>query len=243
MERERIRQTGHDDDRMGSDLEAARHRVAEQLATRVHAWADATKHDPGVTLLELMAFVADALSGYQDAVADEARLLTPRRRPTVRLEVDGEIWRAVPSLDDSGPTDRDFVVTVDADGGTAVRFGDGVQGQRLPTGAAAVRTEYRTGLGFVGVRLQQGRVSVDADWNEASDPGRLYGVYRGVVVDNVDPQQERRLLVRASDMAPDPLGWALPALTATKEARLPAPGDPVWVLFEAGDPGLPVWLA
>jgi hypothetical protein len=155
---------------MRSDHQAARHRVAEQLAARVHAWADSTEHDPGVTLLELMAFLADALSDYQDAVAGEA----------------GE---------------------------------------------------------FKGVRVQQGRVSIDADWNEAGGPGRFYGIYRGVVIDNVDPQQQRRLLVRAPSVSPDPLAWALPALTVTKDAGLPAPGEPVWVLFEAGDPALPVWLA
>jgi hypothetical protein len=155
---------------MGSDLEAARHRVAEQLAARVHAWADSTEHDPGVALLELMAFLADALSDYQDAVAEEA----------------GH---------------------------------------------------------FKGVRLQRGRVSIDADWNEAGGMGRLYGIYRAVVLDNADPLQRRRLIVRAPSVSPDPLGWALPALTVTKGAGLPSPGDPVWVLFEAGDPALPVWLA
>lgn len=155
---------------MGSDMKAARHRVAEQLATRVHAWADSTEHDPGVTLLELMAFVADALSDFQDAVAEEAAQ-------------------------------------------------------------------------FTGVRLQRGRVRIDADWNEADGGGRLFGVYRAVVVDNGDPLQRRRLIVRAPSVSPDPLGWALPALTLTLGAGLPAPGDPVWVLFEAGDPALPVWLA
>jgi hypothetical protein len=174
-----------------SDLQAARRQVTEQLATRGRAWADSTDHDPGVTLLELMAFLGDALSYYQDAVAEEATLSTGERRSR-------------------GAEGR-------AEGGRARRF--------------------------VGVRLQQGRVSIDADWKEASDPGRFYGVYRAVVVDNVDPQQQRRLLLRAPRVSPDPLGWALPAPTATKEAGLPAPGDPVWVLFEAGDPALPVWLA
>jgi hypothetical protein len=155
---------------MGSDVQSARHHVAEQLATRVHAWADSTEHDPGVALLELMAFVAEALSDYQDAVADEA----------------GH---------------------------------------------------------FTGVRVQRGRVSIDADWSEAGDSGRFYGVYRAVVIDNVDPQQQRRLLVRAPGISPDPLGWALPALTVTNGTGLPAPGEAVWVLFEAGNPALPVWLA
>jgi hypothetical protein len=155
---------------MGSDQQAARHHVAEQLAMRARAWADSTDHDPGVTLLELMAFLADALSYYQDAVAEQAGLSK-------------------------------------------------------------------------GVRVQLGRVSIDADWNEAGATGRFYGIYRAVVLDNVDPQQRRRLLVRAPSVSPDPLGWALPALTVAKGAGLPSPGEPVWVLFEAGDPELPVWLA
>jgi hypothetical protein len=154
----------------GSNLGAARKRVAEQLATRVGAWANSTEHDPGVTLLELMAFVAEALSDYQDAVAAEA-------------------------------------------------------GQ------------------FIGVRVQQGRVSIDADWNEAGEAGRFYGIYRAVVIDNVDPQQQGRLLVRAPSVSPDPLGWALPAPTVVTGTAAPAPGAPVWLLFEAGDPDLPVWLA
>ncbi len=156
---------------MGSDLQAARHHVAEQLATRIQAWADSTDNDPGVTLLELMAFLADALSYYQDAAADEA------------------------------------------------------------------------GSRYVGVRMQRGRVSIDTDWDETSDLGRFYGIYRAVVIDNVDPQQQRRLLVRAPTVSPDPLGWALPALTVSTEAGLPAPGEPVWLLFEAGDPAFSVWLA
>jgi Type VI secretion system/phage-baseplate injector OB domain len=156
---------------MGSDLEAARHRVAQQLAARVQAWADSTQHDPGVSLLDLMAFLADALSYYQDAAADDA------------------------------------------------------------------------GSRFVGVRMQRGRVSIDADWNEAAGVGRFYGIYRAVVIDNVDPQQRRRLVVRAPSVSPDPLGWALPALTVSTEADLPEPGEAVWVLFEAGDSALPVWLA
>jgi Type VI secretion system/phage-baseplate injector OB domain len=174
-----------------SDLQAARRQVVEQLATRARAWADSTDHDPGVTLLELMAFLADALCYYQDAVAEEATLSTGERR----------------------------------------------------TGGAERRAEGSRARRFVGVRLQQGRVSIDADWNEGSDPGRFDGIYRAVVVDNLDPQQQRRLLVRAPGVSPDPLGWALPALTVTNAAGLPAPGDPVWVLFEAGDPTLPVWLA
>lgn len=39
----------------------------------------AEQHDPGVTLLELLAYVTDALGDYADRVAAEDRLRTQRR--------------------------------------------------------------------------------------------------------------------------------------------------------------------
>ena len=42
-------------------------------------WTDRPEHDPGVTLLELLAYVGDLLSYYQDRVAEENRLRTRRR--------------------------------------------------------------------------------------------------------------------------------------------------------------------
>lgn len=42
-------------------------------------WADGSEADPGVTLLELLAYTAELLSYYQDKLADEARLKTRRR--------------------------------------------------------------------------------------------------------------------------------------------------------------------
>ncbi len=47
-------------------------------------WADGSEADPGVTLLELLAYMGELLSYYQDKVADEARLRT-RRRYTISL--------------------------------------------------------------------------------------------------------------------------------------------------------------
>jgi hypothetical protein len=42
-------------------------------------WTDASEHDPGIALVELLAYVGDVLSWYQDQVANEARLRTRRR--------------------------------------------------------------------------------------------------------------------------------------------------------------------
>ena len=47
------------------------------VRTRSPAWTDFNRSDPGVTLLELLAYLADGLASYQDAIAAEQRL---RRR-------------------------------------------------------------------------------------------------------------------------------------------------------------------
>jgi hypothetical protein len=40
------------------------------------SWTDASEHDPGVTLLELLAYADEMLSSYQDRLAEEQRLRT-----------------------------------------------------------------------------------------------------------------------------------------------------------------------
>jgi hypothetical protein len=50
--------------------------------TQAHAapdWSDRSVHDPGITLVELLAYAADQLSAYADQVAAEARAQTWRR--------------------------------------------------------------------------------------------------------------------------------------------------------------------
>jgi hypothetical protein len=42
-------------------------------------WTDFNRGDPGVTLLELLAYVGDVLAAYQELVAEKARLRTKRR--------------------------------------------------------------------------------------------------------------------------------------------------------------------
>lgn len=102
-----------------------------------------------------------------------------------------------------------------------------------------------------------------------SESPRFYGVYRGKVHDVNDPSRKGRLLVKVPQVNGDgELDWAMPcfpyltqtpALEATAAVdgththavtgktkkitlRLPKRGDPVWVMFEAGNPDRPVWL-
>lgn len=79
-------------------------------------------------------------------------------------------------------------------------------------------------------------------------PGRkYYGKYRGVVLNNVDPLLEGRLLVQVPDVAGlAPTTWATPCVPIAGiqngMVAIPINGSGVWVEFEHGDPKYPIWV-
>jgi predicted phage baseplate assembly protein len=68
---------------------------------------------------------------------------------TLVVRVGGVQWQELPYLYGAAPDDRVFVVERDDSGNYFVRFGDGVLGALVPTGAE-VTADYRTGLGTAG---------------------------------------------------------------------------------------------
>lgn len=75
---------------------------------------------------------------------------------------------------------------------------------------------------------------------------KYYGKHRGVVLNNIDPLQKARLLIQV----PDVLGfgtssWAMPCVPMagiqTGVYVVPMIGSGVWVEFEGGNPGFPIW--
>jgi uncharacterized protein involved in type VI secretion and phage assembly len=86
--------------------------------------------------------------------------------------------------------------------------------------------------------------------NDRAAPTRFLGLYRGTVMNNIDPLLRGRLLVSV----PDVLG-AVPSSWAEACAPLAGPTGPpmgaylvppigagVWVEFERGDPSYPIWV-
>jgi uncharacterized protein involved in type VI secretion and phage assembly len=75
---------------------------------------------------------------------------------------------------------------------------------------------------------------------------RFYGKYRGTVVNNVDAKQIGRIqVVVPGVLKPTPTSWAMPCVPVAGRQMgaffLPPIGSGVWVEFEQGDPGYPIW--
>jgi hypothetical protein len=74
----------------------------------------------------------------------------------------------------------------------------------------------------------------------------FYGIYRGTVVANKDPESHRRLKVTVPQLSGSALTkelpWAWPKEVASMKNEVPEIGDGVWVMYEGGDPSYPLWV-
>lgn len=164
------------------------------------------------------------------------------RKALIKLKVDGKSWQQVPGFDNSMADDRHYAVRAGEDGMAVIIFGDGKRGRRLPSERSNIKVTFSPNAHFSGVVLQQGQVQLDDDWNESNvGPERFCGLYRGVVKDNADPQSLMRVLVQVPEVLGTEKSWALPCIPVGASV-VPAIGDGVWVMFEAGDPTKPVYV-
>ncbi len=69
---------------LARDYSTFRKLLLDRLSVVMPAWSERNPADIGITLVEVLAYAADYLSYYQDAVATEAYLGTARRRVSVR---------------------------------------------------------------------------------------------------------------------------------------------------------------
>ena len=75
---------------------------------------------------------------------------------------------------------------------------------------------------------------------------RFYGKYRGLVVNNIDPEQIARVMVQVPDVLGETFSsWAMPCVPVAGFLSgcylVPSIGSQVWVEFEQGDPDYPIW--
>jgi len=82
---------------------------------------------------------------------------------------------------------------------------------------------------------------------QVNETRKYYGKYRGVVVNNVDPEQIGRIQVLVPDVSQVlPTTWAMPCMPVAGLQmgiyHVPPMGAGVWIEFEQGDPDYPVWV-
>lgn len=105
-------------DYLAKDYASFRQLMLDRLAVTVPKWQERNPSDLGVALVELVAYAADYLSYYQDAVATEAYLGTARKRVSVRRHArllnyamhDGCNARAWVALQVNPAENREFVL-------------------------------------------------------------------------------------------------------------------------------------
>lgn len=121
------------------------------MAVHAPGWTDRNDSDPGITILEVMAFLAEnvlyragPVGGGESAASRIVQVLDryDEREPVV-VRVNGQRWERVSSFAD---TSFDAAVfTFDASTGI-VAFGDGKHG-RVPEPGSTISVRYRMGTG------------------------------------------------------------------------------------------------
>lgn len=81
---------------------------------------------------------------------------------TLQIWVNDLLWQQEPNLLDATPKDRVYTTQQANTGAVTVKFGDGTNGARPPTGQTNVRALYRVGLGLSG-NLPAGAISQAMD--------------------------------------------------------------------------------
>lgn len=71
-------------DYLAKDYASFRQQMLDRLAVTIPDWRETSPADLGMAIVEVLAYGADQLSYYQDAVATEAYLSTARTRPSLR---------------------------------------------------------------------------------------------------------------------------------------------------------------
>ena len=151
----------HDRDRSTLTLAAATTHVYVRLDTAVNANVAPATHGESVAAL---LGDGDGSAANQRFVLNQAPLTyvsaaTPSgRASTLEVRVNDILWEEAATLYNADSQAHLFETAQDDDGVTTLRFGDGIEGARLPGGSSNVRARYRKGIG-VGGNVGHGKLT------------------------------------------------------------------------------------
>ncbi|WP_439578163.1 baseplate J/gp47 family protein [Elioraea sp.] len=115
-----------------------------------------------------------------------------RGKAALTVLVDDEAWAEAPTLFERPADAKVYALEQQDDGRTAIQFGDGTSGARLPSGAGNVRARYAIGLGRAGnVRADQLSILL------TRPPGLREAVNPLPAAGGADPEDATEMRVRA----------------------------------------------
>lgn len=170
--------------------------VYQRASVRINANVAAATH--GETVSAILGS-GDGGSANQGFVLNQSPLTyvsasTPAgRASTLDLRVNDVLWQEVPTLHASAASARVYETTQNDDAVTTIRFGDGLEGARLPSGESNLRVSYRKGLGVAG-NVAAGKLSTLLS--------RPLGVAEVVNPQPASGGEDAETLSRARDNAP-----------------------------------------
>ena len=143
-------------DYLAKDFQSFRKLMLDRMALVLPDWAERNPVDLGVAIVEVLAYAADYLSYYQDAVATEAYLETARERVSVRRHVrlldyrlhegcNARVWlQVLPGAANALAPQGTEVLTGSSEEGTVARSSDPSSPYqvRIASGAQVFETVY-----------------------------------------------------------------------------------------------------
>jgi hypothetical protein len=117
--------------------------------------ANVARASHGETVAEVLgsgdARLANARFALRQSPLTYVIAATPSgRRAAFELRANDMLWAETPSLYARGSDERVYEIRHADDGTSSVRFGNGIEGSRLPSGDHNIRAVYRKGLGLGG---------------------------------------------------------------------------------------------
>lgn len=158
-----------------------------------------------------------------------------KNKEPLALVINGEIWIQVNSFQESKEYDRHFMTKRLENGHEVFIFGNGKNGSRPGDRFALSLKQQRPSSKLNGPFEDIKLTPISFE--------KLKGIYRAVIINNEDPEENRRLQVKIDAIPEMGLLWAPPILPSKdKNLIIPSVGDIVWISFKEGDPQKPLWL-
>ncbi|GAA1445860.1 putative baseplate assembly protein [Leifsonia poae] len=189
-------------DYLAKDYESFRRLMFDRLAQTLPEWTERHEADLGVVMVELMAYAADDLSYYEDAVATEAYLGTARRRVSVKRHarlvgydlhegVNARTWVSVETADDVGPLDAAELAFVTAVPGLRLQPGAVLGADDLRAQPTASYEQFEIVAGALAsgptVRFRGANSSIEIFTWEGKECSLPVGATRATLVDSTPP--------------------------------------------------------